>query len=57
MHEVFFHFTHPFTLLTRDDRPSQLASRGVQELAEQLTQPLRDNGDLMYVDLDESGSE
>ncbi|KAI6028948.1 hypothetical protein EDC04DRAFT_147941 [Pisolithus marmoratus] len=31
-------------------RPSQLASRGVQALAEQLTQPLRDSGDLTFVD-------
>lgn len=42
--------THPWCM-----RPSQLASRDVLELAEQLTQPLRDSGDLMYVDLDESG--
>ncbi|KAG6330497.1 hypothetical protein ID866_8593 [Astraeus odoratus] len=34
--------------------PSQLASRGVLELAGQLTQPLRDNGDLMYLDPDNS---
>ncbi|KAL4064782.1 kinase-like domain-containing protein [Scleroderma yunnanense] len=45
-------YAHPWCM-----RPSQLASRGIQQLAEQLTQPLRDSGDLMYVDLDESGLE
>ncbi|KAN0084367.1 Protein kinase-like domain containing protein [Tylopilus felleus] len=33
-------------------RPSQLATRGLQALVEQLTQSLRDNGDLMYADPD-----
>ncbi|KAI9567517.1 kinase-like domain-containing protein [Boletus coccyginus] len=36
-------------------RPSQLATRGVQALAEQLTQSLHDNGDLMYANPDISG--
>ncbi|KAI5986366.1 kinase-like domain-containing protein [Pisolithus albus] len=38
-------YAHPWCM-----RPSQLASRGVQALAEQLTQPLRDSGDLIFVD-------
>lgn len=37
-------------------RPSQLATRGVHALAEQLTQSLRDNGDLIYANPDVSGA-
>ncbi|KAF8439085.1 kinase-like domain-containing protein [Boletus edulis BED1] len=44
-------YAHPWLA-----RPSQLASRGVYELAEQLTQSLRDNGDLMYANPDISGA-
>ena len=37
-------------------RPSQLATRGVHALAEQLSQSLRENGDLMYANPDISGA-
>ncbi|KAH7884179.1 kinase-like domain-containing protein [Phlebopus sp. FC_14] len=42
-------YAHPWCT-----RPSQLASRGVQALAEQLTKSLRDNGDLIYANADGS---
>ncbi|KAH0835916.1 kinase-like domain-containing protein [Lanmaoa asiatica] len=44
-------YAHPWCT-----RPSQLATQGVNALAEQLTQSLRDNGDLMYANPDLSGT-
>ncbi|KAF9239876.1 kinase-like domain-containing protein [Melanogaster broomeanus] len=43
-------YAHPWCI-----RQSQLASQGVHVLAEQLTQSLRDNGDLTYANPDVSG--
>ncbi|KIJ59380.1 hypothetical protein HYDPIDRAFT_118600 [Hydnomerulius pinastri MD-312] len=44
-------YAHPWCM-----KQSQLASQGVAVLAEQLTQSLRDNGDLMYANPEVSGA-
>jgi serine/threonine-protein kinase Chk1 len=45
MRQVFFNSSHLLPSLPLH-RPSQLASRGVVELAEKLTESLRQTGDL-----------